>query len=147
MTTDYQRLFREVELKAGRQMLTPRDFQWLEKRMFEDIHETISASTLMRLWGYRAGGIPRQTTLDVLARYVGFEDYVEFCKAPSPLPLWGSAPLPPKSPPQRGSGEGALACPASAGSRGRLCLVALYQASTYGRGLACWREGYDEADS
>ena len=114
MTTDYQRLFREVELKAGRQMLTPRDFQWLEKRMFEDIHETISASTLMRLWGYRAGGIPRQTTLDVLARYVGFEDYVEFCKAPSPLPLWGSAPLPPKSPdtarlkhsPKGGAGRG-----------------------------------------
>ena len=80
---DYQRLFEAVERKAGRQMLTPKDFQWLEKRMFEDIHERVSASTLMRLWGYRSGGVPRQTTLDVLARFVGYEDYVQFCR-PSP---------------------------------------------------------------
>ena len=84
---DYQRLFEAVERKAGRQMLTPRDFRWLEKRMFEDIHERVSASTLMRLWGYRSGGVPRQTTLDVLARFVGYEDYVEFCKAQKPAPL------------------------------------------------------------
>ena len=80
---DYQRLFEAVERKAGRQMLTPKDFQWLEKRMFEDIHERVSTSTLMRLWGYRSGGVPRQTTLDVLARFVGYEDYVQFCR-PSP---------------------------------------------------------------
>ena len=91
---DYQRLFEAVERKAGRQMLTPRDFQWLEKRMFEDIHERVSASTLMRLWGYRSGGVPRQTTLDVLARFVGYEDYVQFCR-PSP-----SLSLKEKYPPQ-----------------------------------------------
>ena len=68
-------------------MLTPKDFQWLEKRMFEDIHERVSASTLMRLWGYRSGGVPRQTTLDVLARFVGYEDYVQFCRAQKPAPL------------------------------------------------------------
>lgn len=83
---DYQRLFEAVERKAGRQMLTPKDFQWLEKRMFEDIHERVSASTLMRLWGYRSGGVPRQTTLDVLARFVGYEDYVQFCRAQKPAP-------------------------------------------------------------
>ena len=91
---DYQRLFEAVERKAGRQMLTPKDFQWLEKRMFEDIHERVSASTLMRLWGYRSGGVPRQTTLDVLARFVGYEDYVQFCR-PSP-----SLSLKEKYPPQ-----------------------------------------------
>ena len=84
---DYQRLFEAVERKAGRQMLTPRDFQWLEKRMFENIHERVSASTLMRLWGYRSGGVPRQTTLDVLARFVGYEDYVQFCREQNPAPL------------------------------------------------------------
>jgi len=84
---DYQRLFEAVERKAGRQMLTPRDFRWLEKRMFEDIHERVSASTLMRLWGYRSGGVPRQTTLDVLARFVGYEDYVQFCREQKPAPL------------------------------------------------------------
>ena len=103
MQTDYQRLFQEVERKAGRPMQTPRDFQWLEERIFKEIHETLSASTLMRLWGYRAGGVPRQTTLDVLARYVGFEDYVEFCKAAlQPLPEEGGL-LPQNSPP-RGKG-------------------------------------------
>ena len=86
---DYQRLFEAVERKAGRQMLTPKDFQWLEKRMFEDIHERVSASTLMRLWGYRSGGVPRQTTLDVLARFVGYEDYVQFCRPSPSLSLVG----------------------------------------------------------
>ncbi len=89
---DYQRLFEAVERKAGRQMLTPRDFQWLEKRMFEDIHERVSASTLMRLWGYRSGGVPRQTTLDVLARFVGYEDYVQFCRPSPSLSLVGEDP-------------------------------------------------------
>ena len=84
--TDYQRLFEAVERKVERQMLTPKDFQWLEKRMFEDIHERVSASTLMRLWGYRSGGVPRQTTLDVLARFVGYEDYVQFCREQNPAP-------------------------------------------------------------
>ena len=95
---DYQRLFEAVERKVGRQMLTPRDFQWLEKRMFEDIHERVSASTLMRLWGYRSGGVPRQTTLDVLARFVGYEDYVQFCRAqnPAPSPKEEQASPPPK---------------------------------------------------
>ena len=91
---DYQRLFEAVERKAGRQMLTPKDFQWLEKRMFEDIHERVSTSTLMRLWGYRSGGVPRQTTLDVLARFVGYEDYVQFCR-PDPT----QPPLKEKYPP------------------------------------------------
>ena len=107
---DYQRLFEAVERKAGRQMLTPRDFRWLEKRMFEDIHERVSASTLMRLWGYRSGGVPRQTTLDVLARFVGYEDYVEFCKAQKPAPLQPPPEegglLAKNSPPPRGRGWG-----------------------------------------
>ena len=89
---DYQRLFEAVERKAGRQMLTPRDFRWLEKRMFEDIHERVSASTLMRLWGYRSGGVPRQTTLDVLARFVGYEDYVQFCRPSPNVSLVGEDP-------------------------------------------------------
>ena len=107
---DYQRLFEAVERKAGRAMQTPRDFQWLEKRMFEDIHERVSASTLMRLWGYRSGGVPRQTTLDVLARFVGYEDYVEFCKAQKPAPLQPPPEegglLAKNSPPPRGRGWG-----------------------------------------
>ena len=116
MATDYQRLFQEVEQKAGRQMQTPKDFQWLEKRIFEDIHETISASTLMRLWGYRAGGVPRQTTLDVLARFVGFEDYVQFCKA-SP------APSPNPSPEEEGSSAAVSLSPWARGLALLLLLV------------------------
>lgn len=91
-------------------MQTPRDFQWLEERIFKEIHETLSASTLMRLWGYRSGGVPRQTTLDVLARYVGFEDYVGFCKQNSPStpskPPRGEASYPSPS----GETEGAAGC-------------------------------------
>ena len=42
--------------------------------------EQVSASTLMRLWGYRQGVATRQSTLDILARYLGYADYVMFCQ-------------------------------------------------------------------
>ena len=76
---EYKKLCEEIEREAGRKMQTPLNFKWLSERIFERVHETVSVTTLMRMWGYRKeGGTPREATLDVLARYLGYADYWEF---------------------------------------------------------------------
>ena len=80
MQQDYRTLCEAVEQKAGKQMLTPLDFEWLEEKIGNKMKERVSASTLMRLWGYRQGVATRQSTLDILARYLGYADYVMFCQ-------------------------------------------------------------------
>lgn len=69
----------EIERVAGREMKTPRDFDWLAELVLERTHERISASTLKRMWGYLDNEIqPRAFTMDVLARFVGYADYNAF---------------------------------------------------------------------
>ena len=77
----YQVLCREVERKAGRTFEKRSDFEWLSEQLMSETHELISSSTLMRLWGYRQSVSARQYTLDVLARYIGYEDYTTFEEA------------------------------------------------------------------
>ena len=78
MQNEYQQLCEAIERQMGRAMQSPLDFKWLSERIFERVHETLSPTTLMRLWGYRTGVVPRQATLDILARFLGYEDYREF---------------------------------------------------------------------
>ena len=78
MQNDYQQLCEAIERQMGRTMQSPLDFKWLSERIFEHVHETISPTTLMRLWGYRAGVVPRQATLDIMARFLGYTDFREF---------------------------------------------------------------------
>lgn len=78
MQNKYQQLCEEIELQLGRTMHSPQDFKWLSERIFERVHETLSPTTLMRLWGYRKGVVPRQITVDILARFLGYADYWEF---------------------------------------------------------------------
>jgi len=73
-------LCRAVEKAAGRKMLTPRDFSWLEEQVKSRTGVAVSASTLKRVWGYVKTVEPRPVTLDALARYVGFSDYAAFCE-------------------------------------------------------------------
>lgn len=77
----YERLCREVERKTGRTISAASDFSWLAEQIMEQVHEQLSTSTLMRLWGYRSGGTPRKSTLDILARYLGYGDYAAFVAA------------------------------------------------------------------
>lgn len=74
-----QRLREAVESVAGRRMHTPKDFDFLRERIFEECHEMVSVSTLKRLWGYnRYEGSPRVSSLNPIARYVGFRDWDDF---------------------------------------------------------------------
>ena len=73
--THIDQLRRAVEQKAGRKMSTPRDFDLLSDRLFDECHEMLSPSTLKRIWGYvQSGGRPRLSSLSLLARYVGYAE-------------------------------------------------------------------------
>lgn len=75
------RLRGAMETKAGRQMHTPKDFDFLSESIFEELHQKVSATTLKRLWGYlQESSAPRISTLDLLAQYVGYVDWESFCQ-------------------------------------------------------------------
>ena len=81
------RLLRQIEIKVGREMKTPKDFNFLAGQIYEQTHEKISVSTLKRLWGY----VPsykslRSSTLDLLARFVGFDSFDHFCQQATESP-------------------------------------------------------------
>ena len=68
---ELHKLQQEIEYRLGRKMCTPKDFQWLSDEMFRQLHETLSPSTLKRLWGYFPSvQLPHQYTTDLLTRYV-----------------------------------------------------------------------------
>lgn len=74
-----------VKLKAViaesvmRSMDSPKDFEYLYNTIRERTNETIGLNTLRRMWGY-VEGYPtvRESTLDVLCRFVGYPDWHTF---------------------------------------------------------------------
>ena len=74
----YQELLRAVEKTFGHPLLVPSDFEYLANQLFEKTGERLSASTLMRLWDYSKHVEPRKSTLNILARYIGYNDAFTF---------------------------------------------------------------------
>src|SRR5574344_684364 len=71
-----------VEKRFCKSVMTSTDFYSLAQEIESETHERISASTLKRMWGYvNMTPLPRQTTLDVLAKYIGSTDYKTFCES------------------------------------------------------------------
>lgn len=62
-----------------RSMDSPKDFEYLYNTIRERTNETIGLNTLRRMWGY-VEGYPtvRESTLDVLSRFVGYPDWHTF---------------------------------------------------------------------
>ncbi|MBQ9667829.1 MAG: hypothetical protein IJV45_03655 [Prevotella sp.] len=75
-----ERLRQAVEAAAGREMRTPKDFDFLSECIFDKQHRQISATTLKRIWGYvnANDAMPRKSTLDILAQFVGSEGWDDF---------------------------------------------------------------------
>lgn len=68
-----------LEDRMNRKMKTPNDFIFLSGVVWERTHETISPTTLKRLWGYIDGADQmRASTLDILSRTLGFRDWDDF---------------------------------------------------------------------
>lgn len=73
-------LKQKIEKKIRRNLLSPTDFNFLLLAIKESRNEPISISTIKRLWGYvTTRHIPSKTTLSILARFVGYTDWEDFC--------------------------------------------------------------------
>ena len=71
----YKALQKKVEIVAGREMITPRDFVYLSARIVDKTKAYISPSTLKRFWGYlgeKNYKRPYRNTLNTLAIYAGY---------------------------------------------------------------------------
>lgn len=87
MNEEIYSLLRRVERRLGRPVKSPTDFDLLSLRISDTISEHISPTTLKRLWGYiNTNHTPRYSTLSILARYLGYDDYDDF-KAKYALPI------------------------------------------------------------
>lgn len=95
---DYIEHLREaVETAASCKMHTPKDFDFLSQLLLERQGQRVSASTLKRIWGYvNSESMPRRSTLDVLAQFVGCKDWDDFCNDSTPEP----SPSPTKKRPE-----------------------------------------------
>ena len=71
----------EIETALNRQMKTPKDFENLRDRIYARLHVLVSRTTLMRLWGYVDEDVqPRVSTLTILAQFLGYRDWEEYCQ-------------------------------------------------------------------
>ena len=68
-----------IEVAVDRKMRSPRDFDFLAQAIFEKVHQSVSASTLKRFWGYLPKyDSTRISTLNVLSQFIDFKDWDEF---------------------------------------------------------------------
>ncbi|MBO5866079.1 MAG: hypothetical protein J6Q73_08550 [Bacteroidaceae bacterium] len=76
-----EKLKEYVENVAGFRMCTPKDFENLAQKVFNETGSLLSPTTLKRLWGYlHEGQQPRLSTLNILSKYIGYVDYGTFSK-------------------------------------------------------------------
>ncbi len=79
-TEHIERLKNAVVAAFGQTLDSPTDYERLSVDIQSKTGELISVSTLKRMFGYlKQGTVPRPSTLSVLARYVGFSGWSDFC--------------------------------------------------------------------
>ena len=151
----HKELCREVERQLQFKPKVRTDFDYLSEKILAKTHETVSSNTLMRLWGYRESVNARRSTLDILARFVGSEDYAHFLKergladdveadeAEKPTEEAQAIPLSPTAPDAPNAHEpDKMPSPATPPSKPnnirRLVTACLTLAVVAGAGLALW---------
>lgn len=76
---ELQTLLQEVEKKYGHPLECTNDFRVLSALMEYECKDLVSVSTLKRLWGYVSQQTtPRESTLDVLSRFIGFKSFSDY---------------------------------------------------------------------
>lgn len=84
---DIKRLIQFVEKVAGKPMQAPRDFMFLCEQVKDFTGESISVSTLKRIWGYtNAKNQFSLHSLDLLSRMVGYNSWENFLEDKSDIP-------------------------------------------------------------
>ncbi len=71
-------LRKEAEQALGMPVRTPKDFDLLSSKIYEKTHEQINSFTLKRFYGYIDRGRCSRATLDILCRFVGYGDWLDF---------------------------------------------------------------------
>ncbi|MBQ6649437.1 MAG: hypothetical protein IJM66_11400 [Muribaculaceae bacterium] len=72
-------LLGDVENRLGRGMLSPKDFEYLNGVIKSELNESVSVSTLKRLWGYsKYFSSPSVSILSTLCRLVGYRDWADY---------------------------------------------------------------------
>lgn len=64
-----------IRTKFGTPLSRPAEFEALAEDVFKVTHERLGVNTLKRLFGVIDGGKPTTTTLDIIARYVGYSSF------------------------------------------------------------------------
>lgn len=75
-------LRQKIETVTGVSPKSPRDFEQLVMLIFNRTKKKLSSTTLKRLWGYierDSESQIRETTLDILADFVGYVSWQAFC--------------------------------------------------------------------
>ncbi len=79
MMESINHLRRLVEESFGSEVKSPKGFIQLSESIFGRTGVLMSPTTLKRIWGYLSEPVtPRQSTLDTLARYIGWNNWTEF---------------------------------------------------------------------
>lgn len=75
-----ERLREIIERALNHKLVTPKDFEMLSKKIFEQQKQTISTTTLKRIWNYLKNEQvkARETTLDILTQFVGYKNWEYF---------------------------------------------------------------------
>lgn len=69
----------DIETSLKRKMRTPKDFDFLHDCIFARLRVMVSPTTLKRIWGYLDEGVAtRESTLTILARFIGYEDWTDY---------------------------------------------------------------------
>lgn len=76
-----RKLISQIEEALHRKIATPKDFRMLGERIFHRLNIYISPTTLKRMWGYlKEDTQPRTSTFDILSRFIGYDDWQDFCQ-------------------------------------------------------------------
>lgn len=75
------KLLHTLEERTGLKMQRNHDFAYLSELLLAECHEYISTTTLKRMWGYihDQESKPSKNTLNVIAKFLGFDDFADFC--------------------------------------------------------------------
>lgn len=72
-------LKKEFEQSLGRVLHSPSDFTFASEAIQDRINEYLSATTLMRIWGYvNEACKTRMSTYNILSRFLGYPDFDSF---------------------------------------------------------------------
>lgn len=74
-------ILRRIRAMVGLDMSRSADYDVLSQAIRDRTKENLGVNTLKRLFGFKTGKVvPRLSTMDIIAQYLGYEDYETLIK-------------------------------------------------------------------